>query len=184
MQSILNNAPRTATQGAGQMPPRLALLALDFDGVLTDDRVIVSQDGTESVVCSRADGLGIALLKEAGLPVEILSTETNPVVAVRAKKLGVPVRQGLTDKAETLRVLARESNIELHHVMYVGNDVNDAGCLALAGCAVVPADAHPRVRQLANIILTRPGGYGAVRELVEMILTARRNGTTRLGADV
>lgn len=119
-----------------RLPANIGLVALDFDGVLTDDRVIVGQDGSESVVCSRSDGLGIALLRHAGVPVVILSTEPNPVVTARADKLGVPVFQGLKDKAQTLGHLLRERAVDPADVVYVGNDVNDGGCLKLVGCAV------------------------------------------------
>jgi|GEM_PF-3000020 len=155
-----------------RLPPRIGLVAMDFDGVLTDDRVIVGEDGREQVICSRADGLGLTLLIEAGFEAVILSSETNPVVTARARKLNIPVHQGLGlgKKHETLRKIAADRNVRLTEVVYIGNDVNDAECLRLAGCAVVPADAHPHVVGLADIVLTRPAGRGAIRELADMIL--------------
>lgn len=155
------------------LPDKIRLLALDFDGVLTDDRVMVSEDGTESVFCSRADGLGLRLLRQAGVQTVLLSTETNPVVSVRARKLDLAVFQGLEDKAQKLRQLADERRLDLGEVVFVGNDVNDVECLKMAGWAVVPADAHPAAAAQADLILKRPGGRGAVRELADLILAAR-----------
>ena len=158
------------------LPAKVALLAMDFDGVLTDDRVIVAQDGTESVICSRSDGLGLGLLRDAGIDTVILSAEPNPVVIARGRKLGIPVHQGLSldKKHEALQRFAAERDISLSDVVFIGNDVNDARCLELAGCGVVPVDAHPDVLPLADIVLTKRGGYGAVRELADLILKHRK----------
>lgn len=158
------------------MTPRLDdidLLVTDFDGVLTDDRVLVSDDGHESVFCTRADGIGCDLLRTADLHVMILSTETNPVVGVRAKKLGVEVIQGSTDKASALRDIARERVVDLARVMYIGNDVNDAAALSIVGWPVVPADAHPDVVSLARMITAARGGEGVLREVAAMLLADR-----------
>jgi N-acylneuraminate cytidylyltransferase len=156
-----------------RLPEQVGLLVLDFDGVLTDDRVIVHQDGSESVICSRSDGMGVDLLRRAGLDVVILSTEPNPVVSARGRKLGVPVFQGLDNKMDKLGELVEQRNLDWADVVFVGNDVNDVECLKRAGCGVVPADAHPAAVPHAKIVLSKPGGRGAVRELAELILTAR-----------
>lgn len=151
---------------------RYRAVVFDFDGVFTDNRVYVFEDGRESVVCDRSDGLGIAALREAGYRVAVLSTETNGVVAARCRKLGVPYRQGLgAEKAQALRELAAELEVELEEVIYVGNDRNDAECLRLAGLAVTVADAHPEALRHARWMLSRPGGRGAVRELCDHLLT-------------
>ena len=145
----------------------------DFDGVHTDNRVHVGQDGKESVVAHRGDGLGIALLRAAGIPVLILSTEVNPVVTARGRKLGVDVLQGVDDKEAALRSWASGQRIPLSRIAYLGNDVNDLACLRLVGWPVVVADAHPDVASAARIVLTRNGGNGAVRELADLVLTER-----------
>lgn len=145
----------------------------DFDGVHTDNRVHVGEDGTESVVAHRGDGLGISLLRAAGIPVLILSTEVNPVVAARAGKLGVDVRQGVADKDAALRTWASDLRVPLTRIAYLGNDVNDLGCLKLVGWPVVVADAHPDVLSEARVVLSRTGGNGAVRELADLVLTER-----------
>ena len=146
---------------------------LDFDGVFTDDKVIVSQDGTESVRCSRSDGMGIGMLKKTGLPIWVLSTESNPVVQVRTSKLGIPCRQGLKDKGQALQQLLQEQGYDPLQVVYVGNDVNDLPCLELVGCAVAVADAHPDVLAQADLVLGHRGGDGAIREICDLLLERR-----------
>jgi N-acylneuraminate cytidylyltransferase len=148
---------------------------LDFDGVLTDDRVLVGEDGSEYVTCSRSDGMGIARLRASDVPVVILSSETNPVVAARAKKLGVPVEQGVHDKAAALDRIAERYDVSLIDIAYVGNDVNDVDCLRMVGLAAVPADAQPSARACAHYVLKGLGGRGAVRELCDAILAAQHS---------
>ncbi|MCD0451170.1 acylneuraminate cytidylyltransferase [Actinocorallia sp. API 0066] len=142
----------------------------DFDGVHTNDTAGVGQDGHETVTVSREDGMGVALLKKAGVPFLILSTETNPVVKARAAKLGVPVLHGIADKAAVLDKWLRDAGWDPARVAYVGNDVNDLGCLALVGWPVAVPAAHPDVRAAARLVLTRPGGGGAVREICDLVL--------------
>ncbi len=148
-------------------------LVTDFDGVHTDDSVIIGQDGTEYVRVDRGDGMGIGLLRRAGVATLILSTETNPVVGARAAKLGVDVRQGLSDKAAVLRAWAAERHLDLDRVAYLGNDVNDLACLDAVGWPLAVPDAHPRVLAAARVVLGSAGGRGAVREAAERILAAR-----------
>jgi len=145
-------------------------LVLDFDGVLTDNRVWMDAEGNEQVAAHRGDGMGIALLKKSGVDVFVLSTETNPVVAARCRKLDIPVEQGLDDKGAALKKLIQERKLNAGQVVYVGNDVNDLDCLAIAGFAVVVADAHPGARHAADWHLSRKGGHGAVREVCDLIL--------------
>ncbi len=149
---------------------KIKLLALDFDGVLTDNRVLVDQEGKEAVWCDRGDGWGIARLKAHGVRVVILSTETNPVVAARARKLEVECWQGLPDKLSLLKEIANKYSLHPDQVAFVGNDVNDLECLRWAGVAIAVADAHPTVLATAQIVLTKPGGRGAVREVADWIL--------------
>jgi N-acylneuraminate cytidylyltransferase len=145
----------------------------DFDGVHTDDTVLTGQNGEEFVTVSRRDGMGVGRLHEAGVPVLILSTETNPVVSARARKLGVEVLQASTDKAATLTAWASERGIPLSRVAYLGNDVNDLGCLELVGWPIAVPEAHPRVLAAARVVLAARGGGGAVRELAEAVLHSR-----------
>jgi len=153
-----------------RLPETVKLLVLDFDGVLTDDRVWVDEGGNEMVAAHRGDGLGLVMLRESGVAALVLSREANPVVAARCRKLGLDVQQGLTDKGVALRQVIQERRLSAAEVVYVGNDVNDLPCFPLVGCAVAVADAHPDVRAKADILLSRHGGQGAVRELCDMIL--------------
>jgi len=150
-------------------PDRVDLVVFDFDGVFTDNRVWVAAGGHEWVACSRSDGIGLQALRDLGVPMMVLSTEPNPVVADRCRKLALPCEHGVADKGARLRALLAERNIDAAHVVYVGNDINDLDCLRTVGCPVVVADAHPAVRSVARIVLTERGGLGAVRELCDRL---------------
>jgi len=152
------------------LPEKVDLVVLDFDGVLTDNRVWVDGNGGELIAAHRGDGWGLALIRERGVEAIVLSSETDPVVAARCQKLGIPVIQGLTDKAEILQKLIEERGFDPAHVIYLGNDVNDLPCFPLVACAVVVADAHPQAQAGADMVLQRPGGFGAVRELCDLLL--------------
>ncbi len=156
-------------RGRRGLPKSVKLVVFDFDGVMTDDCVIVDQNGIESVRCSRADGMGIRILQAKGINAIVLSTERNPVVIQRCKKLGLECIHGVRKKGETLTNYLKEKGIDPQEVVYIGNDVNDLPCFPLVGCAVAPADAHGRVRNEADIILAHKGGEGAVRELCDML---------------
>jgi len=151
-------------------PENVDLVVLDFDGVMTDNRVWVDQEGNEMVAASRGDGAGIAMLRKAGVNVLVLSTEINPVVAARCKKLKLPVIQGVNNKFTQLKALLEKHDIDSRNVVYLGNDLNDVPCFPLVGCAVVVADAELAAKRQADLVLTRRGGYGAVRELCDLIL--------------
>jgi N-acylneuraminate cytidylyltransferase len=153
------------------LPEKVRLVVMDFDGVLTDNRVWVDETGKETVAAYRSDSLGLALLRQkTGIDSIVLSTEKNPVVSARCKKMNVPVMQGILHKEEALEQLLRERLIEPGEVVYIGNDVNDLVCFPIVGCAVVPVDAEPDVLQQADITLTRRGGHGAVRELCDLLM--------------
>lgn len=166
-------------RGAHRRPDALArvrLLVFDFDGVLTDNRVQVDEHGVESVVCDRSDGWGIARLRDRGIPVAILSTEANAVVAARAAKLAVECTHGCTDKALAIEELAARHGVDLADVAFVGNDVNDLPALARVGVPIAVADARPEVLAAAVAVTTRPGGQGAAREVCDWLLAAHDAG--------
>ncbi len=154
------------------MPKQVDLIIFDFDGVFTDNRVWTDQDGRESVAASRSDSLRFADLRARGVDLLILSSEPNPVVTARAKKIGVEVMQGvgLQDKGRVMREVLEQKKVRAEHVIYVGNDINDLPCFEIAGWAVAVADAYPQVIQAADYVLTKSGGRGAVRELCELVL--------------
>ncbi|KKD04540.1 acylneuraminate cytidylyltransferase [Streptomyces sp. WM6386] len=145
-------------------------VVLDFDGTQTDDRVLIDADGKEFVSVHRGDGLGIAALRNSGLNMLILSTEQNPVVAARARKLRLPVLHGIDRKDLALKQWCEEQGIAPERVLYVGNDVNDLPCFALVGWPVAVASAHDVVRGAARAVTTVPGGDGAIREIASWIL--------------
>lgn len=163
-------APLLDAPGAGPSRADIDAVVLDFDGTQTDDSVQVASDGSEQVRVHRGDGLGIAALRRAGVPVLVLSSETNPVVRARARKLGVPVLHGVDDKATVLRDWCAGEGLQPGRVLYAGNDVNDLGCFALVGWPVAVASAHPVVRDAARLVTSAPGGHGAVREIASWIL--------------
>jgi len=148
----------------------IAAVVFDFDGVFTDNRVIVSEDGTESVICNRADGLGIEMLRAKKIPLLILSMETNPVVVARSRKLAVEVLHGIRNKKETLVAYCREKGIDIQKVVYVGNDLNDYEVMKTVGYPVAPCDAHPKIRYIAKLLIQKKGGDGVVKELAEKLL--------------
>jgi N-acylneuraminate cytidylyltransferase len=145
----------------------------DFDGVHTDNRVLVGPDGVEFVSASRSDGFGVELLRTASIPLLILSKEKNPVVTSRAAKLGVEVLQAIDDKRTALAGWADERGVDLASVAYLGNDVNDLPAMELVGWPIAVADAHPAVLLASRVVLASRGGYGAVRELADRVLSAR-----------
>lgn len=151
-------------------PKRFDLIVFDFDGVMTDNTVYVDRRGRESVRCNRADGLGIDLLRAAAVPMMILSTEKNRVVAERAKKLRIPCFHGIDDKLAFLQKHLKKKGIGKENTAYVGNDVNDLPCMRFVGFPVAVADAHPDVRATAKILLKKKGGDGAVREFCDLVL--------------
>ncbi|MDQ1543722.1 MAG: hypothetical protein QOK08_1360 [Actinomycetota bacterium] len=153
-------------------------LVTDFDGVHTDDRVSIGGDGMERITASRADGIGVDMLRKAGYPLLILSRETNRVVTARGRKLGVEVRQGVEVKAVVLAAWAKARGIELSRIAYVGNDINDVGCMEIVGWPIAVADAHPEVLAVARVVLTQHGGHGAIREVAERILLAAGSPST------
>lgn len=141
----------------------------DFDGVLTDNIVLVDQNGKESVSCSRADGLAFDVLHKLKKFTYILSTEKNPVVEQRAKKLKIQVLQGIGNKAEALKDLAIRKSFNLSNALYVGNDINDYRAMQLCGYSVCPADSHPKIKNISDVVLKTLGGKGVVRELLEEV---------------
>ena len=144
------------------------LIAFDFDGVFTDNSVYVSEDGTESVRCSRSDGIGLRKLENLGILTVIISTEVNPVVSVRSKKLNIRCLQGVEDKAKVLSEIAKDMSLELSQMAFMGNDINDLSCLKIVGLPIVVQDALPEVLPYAIYRTETPGGYGAVREVCDM----------------
>jgi len=152
---------------------KIKLAVFDFDGVFTDNHVIVSEDGSESVICSRSDGLGLEMLRKAAIKTLVISTEKNSVVSKRYKKLGIRCIQSCEDKEEILKKETSRLSIALSEVSYMGNDINDAKCLEIVGFPVCVFDAYPPLKKKAVYVTKRRGGHGAVREFCELIIKAK-----------
>jgi len=148
----------------------LDALIFDFDGVLTDNKVHLDQDGNEWVSCNRTDGLAFDVLRKLKKPTYIISTERNKVVAARAKKLKIPVIFGIQNKSEALKKLSKKKIFNLDRTLYVGNDLNDYEALKLCGYSACPSDSHKKIKQVSTFKLDANGGYGVVRVLLEDIL--------------
>jgi N-acylneuraminate cytidylyltransferase len=154
------------------LPDDIHLLVLDFDGVITDNRVWVNEQGQEMVAANRSDSLGLETMKKlTGIDVMVLSRETNPVVAARCKKMNLPVMQAVQNKANAIRNVIERKSLEPHQVIFMGNDINDLPVFPEVGFTAAPADAHPSVLRRADLVLSKPGGMGAVRELCDFILS-------------
>jgi YrbI family 3-deoxy-D-manno-octulosonate 8-phosphate phosphatase len=147
---------------------RIHLIAFDFDGVFTDNMVYVSEDGSEAVRCFRSDGIGLQKLKRLGIETVIISTEANPVVSARARKLKIRCVQDCRDKRTALQDIAHDLGISLAEVAFMGNDINDLACLECVALPIVVQDAHPDVVPIALYQTKRPGGHGAVREICDL----------------
>src|SRR3569623_1985854 len=151
----------------------IQLVVFDFDGVFTDNRVLVLEDGREAVLCNRSDGLGIERARAAGLNMLVLSKEQNPVVGARCRKLKLDYIQGCADKATRLQQLAHDRGIAQARNAYLGNDVNDLPSLKLVGLLTCDADAKPEIKPLCLLLTKNAGGYGAVREFCDFMLAAQ-----------
>ena len=156
-----------------EMLSQIKAVVFDFDGVFTDNRVIVSTTGEEFVICDRGDGMGTNLLADAGIKMLILSKEKNAVVTSRGKKLNIEVIQGCDDKLPELIKWLQKNNVDAKQAAYIGNDINDLECLSHVEVAVIPADAHPSVIKTATWILQHNGGRGAIREFADVLLDNR-----------
>lgn len=148
-----------------------SLIVYDFDGVMTDNRVTVDENGKESVTVHRGDGWGVRMIKdELKIPQIILSTEANPVVVRRAEKLKIPVIHNAGDsKKQILEKYCADNNVELSGVMYIGNDLNDLEAMMICGFHASPADAEPEIHSVSDFVFKAKGGYGVVRELYRIL---------------
>lgn len=149
---------------------RLKMIVFDFDGVFTDGKVSVDEDGRESVVCSRKDTLRFPELRKLGIKLVVISKEKNPVVARRCGKMGVECFCGVDGKLDLFQEILRREKLAAVESVFVGDDINDLECLKYAGVAFTVADGHKECRAAADYITTRRGGDHAVREICDLIL--------------
>lgn len=148
---------------------KVKFVAFDFDGVFTDNRVISDQFGNESVICSRSDGIGLAKLNNLDIKTLVISTEENPVVSKRCEKLKVRCEQGVNDKKKVFEHFCSKENINLKDTAFVGNDINDLEVLKICGLPIAVLDSYPEVLKVAEFTTTKLGGFGAVREICDII---------------
>lgn len=147
----------------------IVLIISDFDGVMTDNRVMIDENGKESVYVNREDGQGINILRSLGVKLAIISTDINNVVQKRADKLNVECIHGVEDKAQCMKRYCMEKDIPLRNVAYIGNDVNDYDAMLLARVKIVPQDAYEEVKDIADYVTKAKGGYGVIREIAGII---------------
>ena len=145
---------------------QIKLLVYDFDGVMTDNRVLVDENGKESVIVHRGDGYAVSQIFKLGINQIILSTERNDVVTKRGKKLNLDVIHGVEDKKTILLHYCKKKQIQLKNVMFIGNDLNDYECMKCVGLKGCPADAECEILEIADWIAKSKGGYGVIRELL------------------
>lgn len=145
------------------------IVFFDFDGVLTDNRVIVNERGEESVLCYRSDGIGLSKLKSLNIPLYIISTEKNPVVIKRSEKLGLKCFNSIEKKDDKVISLCNKHGIDLSKAMFMGNDINDLSVLKIVGFPVGVADAFPEILEIIKYKTKKSGGFGAVREICDLI---------------
>lgn len=151
---------------------KIRLIVYDFDGVMTDNRVMVDQNGVESVIVNRGDGYGVGRIRDMGINQIILSTEKNPVVARRGEKLKLPVIHDVLDKKSILSNYLEENGYAKEEVMYIGNDLNDIDAMSLAGIVGAPKDAEDEILEIADWISKKNGGYGVIRDLYRQMSTS------------
>ncbi len=168
---LLERRGRLCRSGLSELPKAVVF---DFDGVFTDNLVSIDSSGNETVRCSRDDGFGIGLLKKAGFLIAVISTEVNPVVSRRCGKLSIECLQGIRDKKTALLEFAAGKHLSPDQVLFMGNDLNDLPAFEVAGLKAAPADAHVDVLAKADLIMTKRGGRGAIRELADLLLSWRR----------
>jgi 3-deoxy-D-manno-octulosonate 8-phosphate phosphatase (KDO 8-P phosphatase) len=156
-----------------QLLRELKAIVFDFDGVLTDNTVLVDQNGIESVRCWRSDGLGLTRVRSHGVKTLIISTEMNPVVGVRARKLGTECIQGVDDKASAIREWGKSAGVALSNVGFVGHDIHDLAAFKEVGLPIGVADSYDEIDPYIKYRTRARGGRGAVREICDLIVEAR-----------
>ena len=153
---------------------RLKLMAFDVDGVLTDGSLYFADDGSEMKAFNTQDGAGLKLLQRAGIQVAILTGRKAPCVEKRMQNLKIDLLfQGVTNKLETMQGLLAQLNLDLNEAGFMGDDLIDLQVMAACGFSAAPGDAHDLAKRHAQLISSKPGGHGAVREVCEFILEAQ-----------
>lgn len=154
---------------------KIKIVVFDFDGVFTNNKVIVNELGLEAVICNRSDGIGLSRLKSIGVKSFIISTEKNKVVLKRAEKLKIKCYNNIDDKSKILKNICNEENVNLKDVCFVGNDINDIPALEICGFPVGVKDSYDEIKPYIKFITKNKGGEGAVREICDLIFFQKKN---------
>jgi 3-deoxy-D-manno-octulosonate 8-phosphate phosphatase (KDO 8-P phosphatase) len=161
-------------RGADEKAARVRLFLMDVDGVLTDGGIILDGEGRETKRFHVRDGHGIKMLQRAGVETGIITGRTSQVVEVRARELGVRiVRQGAHEKGRVLKEVLAELGVAPEESAYVGDDIVDLPVFREVGFSAAPRDAEPYVLDAVDFVSSRPGGMGAVREIIDYVLKAK-----------
>lgn len=154
---------------------KIQLVIYDFDGVMTDNKALVFQDGSEAVYVNRADGLAISMIKKMHVDQIIVTTETNQIVKSRAEKLGIPIYSGVENKLSCIKKIIEENKISQDNVVYIGNDINDLDAMLFVGYPVAPNDAHESIKNISKIITNKSSGDGVIREVFDILFNKNSN---------
>lgn len=162
------------TKDAKKRASRVKILIMDVDGVLTDGRIVIDDKGVESKFFDVRDGHGVKMLGRAGIRTAIVTGRSSRVVKHRAKELSIDyLYQGAIDKRKTVEKILKGAGLSGDDAAYIGDDLIDIPAMKMVGLAVAVADSVDEVLKAADIITEKPGGRGAVREIVEFILKSR-----------
>ena len=162
------------TDKLGAKAANIRLILLDVDGVLTDGAVVIYGDGSESKRFHIRDGIALVWAQRAGITVGLLSARNSPTTAQRAAQLGITlVHQGVSSKINTYDQIVGDMVLNDKEVAYMGDDIVDLSVLRRVGFSAAPSNAVDEVRSRVDFVTTQPGGDGAVREMVELILRAQ-----------
>ncbi len=148
----------------------IKLALYDFDGVMTDNKVLIDENGLESVIVNRSDGLAVKLIDEMGIKQIIISTESNKVVNKRAQKLGIECKQNLENKASVVEELSKNLSITKDEIAFIGNDINDLEAMRIVGFPLCPYDASKEIKDLSKTILPSKGGSGVIRDFYDFLI--------------
>ena len=145
------------------MKNKFDLIIYDFDGVMTDNKVYLSETGAETVLCNRSDGLAVSMISSMGYKQIIISTEKNNIVQLRAKKLNIVAFNNISNKSQILSKIVSEGNYDFNKTVYIGNDLNDFDAMKLCGFRLCPSDSCDEIKELSNYELPVKGGDGVIR---------------------
>jgi len=152
---------------------KIKIFFFDFDGVFTNNKVIVSEDGKESVVCSRSDGIGLNQLKAYGYDLCVISSEINPLVNIRCKKLKIESFNEVEDKGLLIKKILKSKSLNKENAAFIGNDINDIPAYESVFLKIAVSDRNHAIDNYVSFLTTLAGGEGAVREVCDKIISLK-----------